>query len=447
MSIKLEPAARTIAAHVFERVHRENAFAAPVLDAALERYPELSSRDRALATELTYGALRTAPHIEKRLRKHAPRGLDKDEVVRAHLIIAGYQILFLERVPAFAAVSEAVRQIGAVRDKRVGAFANAILRRLSEEPNADKRAALARASKESLPSWLRESLGRSLGEDGAEAFVTLSGAPAVGLRVRLGEDRNAWLDRLRSDAPGVTFDPGHVSPLAILMRQGGDPEKLPPVREGRIAIHEEGAQVIALALGAERGETVLDACAGRGNKTALLAEAVGTSGAVDAADQHPQKLSRLETELGRMQLVTRDTFAVDWTVGAGDVPKGFDRVLVDAPCSGIGTLRRRPELVLRRESSSLADLAEVQTKILVLASSRAKVGGTVVYAVCSVLREECEDVVERALARAPWLARVPFAGEVARGLAGDAHALRLLPHEHGTDGYFLASFEVLRTPG
>jgi 16S rRNA (cytosine967-C5)-methyltransferase len=440
MAIKHEPAARSIAAHVIERVRRENAFAAPVLDAALERYPELDPRDRALATELTYGVLRTAPYLEARLARHAERGIDKlDHVVRTHLLVAAYQILFLERVPGFAAVSEGVRSIGAVRGKRVGAFANAVLRRLSEEPAVDKRAALEAAQRDSVAPWLRDALVRTLGEAGAAAFILSSGAPPVGLRVRLGADRPAWVDRLRGAVPGATFEPGGVSPLAILLRGGRDPEKLGAYQAGDIAIQEEGAQVVALALGAQPGETVLDACAGRGNKSALLAEAVGASGAVVAADQHPSKLAQLVTELARMRLAPRGTFAVDWTVGAGDVPAGCDRVLVDAPCSGTGTLRRRPELVSRREPASLVDLAELQTKILVAAAERAKTGGSIVYAVCSVLREEGEDVVARVLARAPWLIPAPFAGEPARSLAGDANVLRLLPHEHGTDGYFLFS--------
>jgi 16S rRNA (cytosine967-C5)-methyltransferase len=448
MAIKLEPAARSIAAHVFERVSRESAFASPVLDAALERYPELDPRDRALATELTYGSLRTAPYLEARLSRHAQRGIDKlDSLVRAHLFVAGYQILFLDRVPAFAAVSEAVRQIGAARGKRVGAFANVVLRRLSEEPAGDKRAALETALKESLAPWLRDALVHSLGDAGAAAFVLSSGTPPVGLRVRLGADRTVWLERLRAALPGATLEPGAVSPLAILMRQGSDPEKLASYREGEIAIQEEGAQLIALSLGAEPGEIILDACAGRGNKAALLAEAVGRSGAVHAADQHPQKLARLVTELARLHLSARATFAVDWTIGPGDVPGSFDRVLVDAPCSGVGTLRRRPELVTRREASNLADLCDLQTKILVAAAERAREGGTIVYAVCSVLREECEDVIDRALAGAPWLTSAPFAGEPARKLAGDAHVLRLTPQEHGTDGYFLASLQRRPSPG
>jgi 16S rRNA (cytosine967-C5)-methyltransferase len=437
----LEPTARSIAAHVLDRVYGEGAFASAVLDSALERYPELDPRERALATELAYGALRTAPFLETRLTKHVSKGNRKLEAtVRAHLLVAAYQLLFLERVPAFAAVSEAVRLIGAARGKRVGAFANAVLRRLSEGVvAADKRATLEVAAKESVSPELREALVRSVGEVEAETLVDTALAPAVGLRIRWGADRQASIDELSNATKAATFEPGRASPLAIQMRGGSDPQKLPLYREGRISIQEEGAQVVALSLGASPGESVLDACAGRGNKTALLAEMVGPTGAVDAADQHPQKLARLAVELARLEVAPRATFAVDWTVGAGDVPVGYDRVLVDAPCSGTGTIGRRPDLVTRWRASNLEELRGLQTKILVTASERARPGGAIVYAVCSVLREEGEDVVARALERAPWLSTAPFPADPARRLAGEAHTLRLTPRAHGTDGYFLAS--------
>jgi 16S rRNA (cytosine967-C5)-methyltransferase len=440
--IKLEPNARTIAAHVIERVYGEGAFAAAVLDAALDRYPELDRREGALATELAYGTLRTAPYLETRISKHAPRGTSKlDPAVRAHLLVAGYQLLFLDRVPAFAAVSEAVRQITRARGKPLGSFANAVLRRLSEEGRADdKRATLELAAKESISRELRVALVRSVGEPETNALVDTSAAPPIGLRTRPGDDRDAWIARLRDATKTATFEPGRVSPLAILVRGGGDPQKTAVFREGKIAVHEEGAQVVTLSLGASPGETVLDACAGRGNKTALLAELVGATGAVDAADQHPQKLARLTSELSRMGLSTRATFAVDWSVGSGDVPATYDRVLVDAPCSGTGTIGRRPDLATRWRAAELAGLQDLQSRILVAAAERAKPGGTVLYAVCSVLREEGEDVVALALERAPWLQAAPFAGDPARQLAGDAPTLRLTPLTHGTDGYFLASF-------
>ncbi|HMI86954.1 MAG TPA: transcription antitermination factor NusB [Polyangiaceae bacterium] len=439
MQNRLEPNARSIAAHVVERVAREGAFAAAVLDAAVERFPELDPRERALATELAYGALRTAPYLEQRIAKHAAHGSREIETtVRAHLVVAGYQLLFLERVPAFAAVSEAVRLVTAVRGKRVGAFANAVLRRLAAEKTGDKRAALELATRASVSPQLWTSLVRSLGEAGAAAFLAASAPPAVGLRIRVGEDRAAWLERLSAHAPRATFAPGAVSPLAILMRGGGDPQKLPFFRDGELAIHEEGAQIVALALGVKAGETVLDACAGRGNKTALLAEMVGETGAVDAVDQHPSKLTRLAAELLRMRLAVRATYAVDWTVGSGEIPATYDRVLVDAPCSGTGTIRRRPDLAARWEAAKLPEVYDLQVKILLAAAERAKSGGTVVYAVCSLLREECEDVVAEALARAPWLSEAPLSGESVALLSG-LTALRLTPHEHGTDGFFLAA--------
>jgi 16S rRNA (cytosine967-C5)-methyltransferase len=441
MPPKWKPDARSIAAHVLDRVRGESAFAAAVLDTALERYPELDPRERALATDLAYGSLRTAPYIESRLAKHARRGIDKlDPLVWSRLIIAGYQILFLERVPAFAAVSEGVSAVTEVRGAKLGAFANAVLRRLAEEAPADKRALLETATRESVAPWLREALVRSLGRQGADAFILSLTVPPMGLRMRVGGDRAALIGSLHEALPGADIEPGIVSPLAIRVRGGRDPKRLALVRDGTLIVQEEGAELVALALGANPGDKVLDACAGRGNKTALLAELVGREGAVDAADQHPQKLARLRDTLAHWGVAARETFAVDWLVGAGDVPSGYDRVLVDAPCSGVGTLRRRPDLATRKDPARLAEVAALQVELLARAAERVKEGGAVVYAVCSVLREEGEDVVEAVLARAPFLQLAPFPGEAARQIAGDSPTLRLTPYEHLTDGYFLASF-------
>lgn len=463
MSTKQKPDARSIAGYVLDRVRAEQAFAAPVLDAALERYPELDPRDRALATDLVYGSLRTAPYLEARLARLARHGIDHlDPAVLSRLVIGAYQILFLDRVPAFAAVSEAVTAVTELRGTKLGAFANAVLRRLAKEaagppgrapqaagptgraPQAagppDKRALLETATRESIAPWLRDALSRSLGAEGADAFIMELAAAPLDLRVRQGGDREALIGELHGSLPDADITAGRVSPLAIKLRGARDGRRLDLVKKGTLAVQEEGAQLVALSLGAQPGDIVLDACAGRGNKTAVLAEQVGPSGAVDAADQHPQKLARLASELGALRLGARACYAVDWRVGTGDVPNGYDRVLVDAPCSGIGTLRRRPELGTRRHPESLAELAALQIDLLVRAAGRVKEGGTVVYAVCSVLCEEGEDVVRAVLERAPFLRPAPFAGDPAARLAGSRSALRLTPYQHQTDGYFLASF-------
>jgi 16S rRNA (cytosine967-C5)-methyltransferase len=382
------------------------------------------------------------PWLVARIEAHAPRGIGHlDARVRAHLVLAAYQVLFT-RVPAFAAVSEAVGTIRSMRGAKLAAFANAVLRKVAAQAGGPlDDTARARALVESTPPWLREALEGSLGAEGAEAFLLSSAQPpAVALRVEDPRERDAWVQRLRVEAPGATFEPGQASPAAILTRGAGNPERLAGWKEGAWSVQEEGAQVAALALGACAGEAVLDACAGRGNKTAILARAVGEGGAVDACDVSAAKLERLVIELRRLGLAARSTFAVDWSVGSGGVTGAYDRVLVDAPCTGTGTLRRRPEIALRRESADVGALAATQAAVAARAAEHLAPGGTLVYVVCSVLREECEGTTEALLRARPELQPAPFDSPVVRALAGDVAALRLLPHVHGTDGYYLARF-------
>ena len=437
--------ARAIAARVLCRVWEEDAVAAAALDAELARTASRDPRDAGLATELTYGVLRTQGYVEERIAALAPsKRWAADPVVRAHLLMASYTLLFLDRIPPFAAVSEAVSAISAAAGQRVGAFANAVLRKLADEARTG-RPALTDAVVASTPGWLRGGLRRALGRAGAGAFLAAEPVPPpMGLCLAPGEDRDAWITRLKEAAPGGTFEPGRASPHAILARGAGDLRRLPGFGEAWIG-QEEGAQCVALLLGARPGERVLDACAGRGNKTWLLSRRVAPGGEVDAADLHAAKL-RVAAATG-----ARATFTVDWSAGVDAVPEGYDRVLVDAPCSGVGTLRRRPEIALRREACDLERLAALQVSITRHAATRARDGGLLVFAVCSVLREECEMVVER-LSRDPTdgeppvrLEPAPFDADEAASIAGAAgSSARLLPHVHGTDGYFAAMFVVRR---
>jgi 16S rRNA (cytosine967-C5)-methyltransferase len=445
--------ARKVAALVLVRVEKDLAFAAAALDAELARAPQLEARDRAFATELVYGSLRVRPWLEGRLERYASRGLrGTDLFTRVELLLAAYQIFF-SRVPAFAAVNEAVESIRLARGVQVSRFANALLRKLSKEAErlGEGGAAASLADEAvwaSAPEWLREALRRGLGEQGARSFLGSSGAPPpVGIRVERAAERDQWLDRFRKALPSATFEPGLASPLAILARGAGRTRMLPGFDAGAWAIQEEGSQVVALAVGATPSDRVLDACAGRGNKAAILARAVLPAGCVDVADSHPDKLDRLATELGRVGLAARASFAVDWSVGSGACGDLYDRVLVDAPCSGTGTIRRRPELLLRRQPEDLEALSSLQRAIVARVAERVRAGGRLVYAVCSVLPEEAEAVVESVLLAVPSLELAPFDGQSAGKLAGEGQGegagtttLRLLPQVHGTDGYFLASF-------
>jgi 16S rRNA (cytosine967-C5)-methyltransferase len=229
----------------------------------------------------------------------------------------------------------------------------------------------------------------------------------------------------------------------------GDPRKREGYAEGSFVVQEEGAQTIALSLGARAGERILDACAGRGQKTTLFREQVGSSGAVWATDVYPKKLEALSSEFERLQLIPPELRAVDWTIGVGDVPADFDRVLVDAPCTGTGTLRRRPEIAARLQPEDPARLAALAESIVRSAATRVRSGGRLVFAVCSVLEAECEalalrllDILEPVAFDCPELS--PLWTRLATpegGKVGEApSAFRIGPSQFGTDGYFAASF-------
>jgi 16S rRNA (cytosine967-C5)-methyltransferase len=416
---------------VLERVLRGGAYAAPALDAELRRYPQLSVQERALATELVYGVLRTHGALLHCLRQHARKGLPQgDERLIVQLLMAAYQLMLLERIPAFAAVDVAVAAVRRARGGGLAGFANAVLRKLAA---SQQRLSPAQAVLENAPTWLVERLEQAVG--GEEATALLGASPSGALElpvptVRLVDSRTVptWL---------MQAEKGRVSPRARRVAGRGDLRSQPGYAEGAYLVQEEGAQAVALALGARPGERVLDACAGRGQKATLLREQVGSEGELWACDAYPNKLEALHGEFSRLKLALPKTAAVDWSQGSGAVPAGFDRVLVDAPCSGVGTLRRRPEILLRLKQEAPARLGELATAILRSAAERARPGGRVVFAVCSVLVDEGEAVVRRV---ADLLQPAELdAPELPSWMRGQC-TIRLLPHAHGTDGYFVACF-------
>ncbi len=440
--------ARAVAIQVLFRVASRGAYASRALDAELAR-ARLDPRDSALATEIVYGALRVLPELDAELAARLRRGLDQQEGMLLAALRAGcYQLRYLSRVPAHAAVDETVTALRAARGPALANVANAVLRRLAEAggPRTDPEArALA------VAPWLRAALLRSLGEARAQAL--LAGdlqPPPLCLRIAGGpEARDALANALRAARPEAQWEPGLVSPRALLGRRSGDPRALPGHAEGRFSVQEEGSQAVALALGAQPGETVLDLCAGHGGKTALLAEAVGADGEIVAVDIDERKLERIPGELARLGLTDRrvDRRAIDLSVGRGGLTARFDRVLVDAPCSGLGTLRRRPELLLRRTEADLPRLAALQLAILRNAAQLVRPGGVLLYAVCSPLAEEGASVAAALAAEFPQLERAWEAPALSLALAPDADgAVRIGPwfgaNAGSPDAYQLIRFRV-----
>jgi 16S rRNA (cytosine967-C5)-methyltransferase len=406
--------ARTRAAEVLARVEAEGAFAAPVLDAAIERAPKLEARDRALATELVYGTLRSIIALDAAMGRHARDGeasLRKlDAYTRAVMRVAAYQILGLSKVPPRAAVGEAVEAVKRSRSPRLAGFVNAILRKITadrEEPLPDD--ARVTLALKSVPTEVYKRMALVLGEENTIAHLraALEGDYSVVLRTNTHKvARDALILRLRAELPEAVITEGRVSPLAVRIQGGGDPSKIAPVREGIASVQEEAAQCVALMGEIQRGMSVLDTCAGRGGKSAVAALQLAGRGVLHAVDLFPEKLVRLREELTRMDVLdglTLETAAADLTCGIGTLvakrpPNGYDVVLVDVPCSGIGTLSHRPDLMFRlRDRDAWDTLVDVQKKVLATAAEHVAPGGVLVYSVCSLTHDEGDNVVEQFL--------------------------------------------------
>lgn len=412
--------ARDRAADVVLRVARDGAFAAPVLDAALDRVPVLAPRDRALCTELVYGVLRSQRALDEALGRHVRDGAASlaktDAFALAAMRVAAYQILALERVPASAAVDAAVGAVKRARSAGLGGFVNAVLRKLAKERPAelspDARTELAIAA---VPATVRARVATLLGDEGADACLRamLSRAPTVSLRANLARlSRDALVERLRIELPGAVVSAGERARTAVRVQGGGDPTRTEAWREGLFGIQEEGAQVVCEEAEALPGMRVLDACAGVGNKSATLAMSLQRRGILHSVDLHPEKLARLETSLRREGLdegIAHRSFACDLARGIGELAGampdgGYDLAMVDVPCSGLGTMSHRPDLLLRlRSEPEWSALCELQRAIVSRVAGCVREGGALVYAVCTLTREESDEVVERFLAEhAGW---------------------------------------------
>jgi 16S rRNA (cytosine967-C5)-methyltransferase len=414
---------REVAAHVLARVLSEGSWIAPTLDRAIDR-EKMPPREAARATDLVYAAARSMYAIDREIDKHRPKKKEIEPFSRAVLATS---VMELARHPdqAHAIVSEAVKLVRAERGEGMARFVNAILRRCAEKP-------IKLAGR--MPPPIYEVIARGVGKPRASAIAaTLEGTPMLALRAEI--DRDALFANL--SAPEIRL--GKLSPRAILVRGAGDPRALAGYAEGAFGVQEEGSQVLASLVGAQTGEHVADVCAGHGGKTAVLARAVGATGRVVALDLHQSKLDRIAPELKRLKIATPiETRAADLTVGtAGLAPGTFDRVLVDAPCTGLGTLARRPEILLRITPADPARMADTQRAVLRTAATLVRPGGRLVYAVCSPTAEEGAEVIRGFLSDTPNAAIVRPDGVDEDGI------LRIGPWADATtDAYTAAVFSL-----
>jgi 16S rRNA (cytosine967-C5)-methyltransferase len=397
----------------------------------------VTGRDAALATELGYGTLRALGTLDEILRRCVDRPLSEVEAGVLDLLRLGAYQALRTRVPPHAAVATTVDLAHAVGHGRAAGFVNAVLRRVVtlswdawvDELTAGQAQLRTLAVRTAHPDWIAEAFAQALGGDLEETDRALAADDARPRTHLVAWPGLATRDELLAETEG---EPGPYSPFAVRM-SGGDPASIRAVRALRAGVQDEGSQLCALALAAAplegRDERWLDLCAGPGGKAALLAAIAADRGATLTAN---------ELREHRAELVRRVTrpWAVDVRVGdAREFPPiegGYDRVLLDAPCTGLGALRRRPEARWRRRADEVPQLAELQRELLDAALRLTRPGGVVAYVTCSPHPAETTEIVagRDLLDARPAFPDVPDLG------AGPA--VQLWPHRHGTDAMFCA---------
>ncbi|NLE81125.1 MAG: rRNA small subunit methyltransferase B [Rhodococcus sp.] len=435
---------RLAARDVLRAVRERDAYANLVLPGLL-RERRLGGRDAALATELAYGAARAQGLLDAVISECAGRPIEEiDGPLLDALRLGAYQLL-RTRVASHAAVATTVDLVRAESGPGKSGFVNAVLRRVSERSEDEWVDRLAPtdpvgrlAFRHAHPTWIAQVFSDALGADAGEledVLIADDARPVVHLVARPGEISAEELSLVTGG------EVGKYSPYAVHL-DGGDPGLLDAVREGLAGVQDEGSQLVALALaqapvdGVDQGRW-LDLCAGPGGKAALLGALVGIEGG---------RLDAVEVAEHRADLIRKTTreLPVDVRVADGresGLEPGYDRILVDAPCTGLGALRRRPEARWRRQPSDVAELVKLQKELLAAAIDLVRLGGVVVYSTCSPHLSETVTVVADAVRR--YGMRELDTASLLPGVPnlGGGPGVQLWPHRHGTDAMFLAALQ------
>jgi 16S rRNA (cytosine967-C5)-methyltransferase len=446
--------ARRMAFDLLRRVAVEDAYAADLLYGELG--PGVKKADASLATELTLGVLRWQRLLDFLLQGYLERPLEQlDLAVLLALRLGLYQLRYLDRVPPHAAINESVEIVKRARKSSAAGMVNAVLRRAAPEARIaaekiDKLLPAAASVEErsgilySHPTWL---VARWIHSFGAERTVALLEANNRRAALTCAVLEEATDERVAESLGNSGLETRPARWLrGALQIAGGNPASTDAYLAGQINFQDEASQMVAHVVDAREGQTILDVCAAPGGKTTLLARAAGAWGRVIAGDIHEHRLRSIQQQLKRMRIRNVELVAFD-AMRTLPFSRGFDRVLMDAPCSGTGTLARNPEIRWRLRPEDLQQAHRSQVAMLRNALTAAGKTGRVVYSTCSLEPEENERVVAEALAEArQWRAvsaRETLAAHLQEPAAADKFFgadgfFRTFPPEHGTDGFFAA---------
>jgi 16S rRNA (cytosine967-C5)-methyltransferase len=437
--------AREAALRALVRVEEDGAYLNLILPSLLQNAPPA---ERALAVQIATGTLQRLNTIDWVINLYSRRNLNAyTPWLRNLLRLSVYQILFLDRVPHYALVDEAVRLARRFGHRGVAGLANALLRRIATEstnlpwPDSTVNSSEYLSLKHSQPLWLVNRLVSRLGLAEAESWCLASNQkPLISIRPNLMRtDSAALIEKLQSEGLEASVSP--VVPAMLRLAEGASPAAAKSFREGLFTIQGESSALIAPLLAPRHGDLVIDLCSAPGGKTTHLAELIGDSGRVYACDLHQSRLQLVEKAANRLGLQNITTVTVDGrNPGAQNLPLA-DAILVDAPCSGLGVIRRLPEIKWRRNEEDLLRMQALQIELLTSAARLLKPGGKLLYSVCTTEPEETE-----AVAAAFNMAHQQFiAEELLSGLPlslqsdqDSSETIKLWPQRHDLDGFFIA---------
>lgn len=379
----------------------------------------MDERDKALATTLAFGAVKNKLYIDNIITHLSTVKLKKLSVWIHNILLMGiYSIKFLDRIPVSATVNECVRLARRYGHSSSAGFVNAILRNAAKKGDflpEDTSSPLYLSIKYSYPLWLAE---KWVNEGYTEEFFSaMNDEPPVTVR----------LNTLKADSLPDSFEKSNLSPFSYIYKGGGSVEYTDSFKNGHIAIQDGASQKAIVAFGIEKNMSVLDLCSAPGGKTAFMAQLLENTGSIVSCDIHPHKFELIKANLERLGVCNATVKLNDATALNEEFTEKFDRVLCDVPCSGLGVLRRKPDIKWTKTELDNKELGEIQRKILDCSAGYVKKGGRLMYSTCTVSLAENEENVQYFLRKFPEFSLIT--------------EKQLLPHTDGTDGFFYAVFE------
>lgn len=435
---------RESALTLLETIEKNQSYSNLLLNNTIKKN-EIDPKDIGLLTELTYGTLQRKMTLDYYLQAFIKKGRKIDDWVRQLLRLTLYQMIYLDRIPDRAAIYEAVEIAKKRGHKGIASMVNGVLRSIQREgiPSLDNIGDRAeRISIEtSHPLWLVQRWIKQFGFEKTKEMCEINlTAPLQTARVNTTKiSRDECLALLRDEGYEVEESP--IIPEAIKCLRGNLANSK-AFREGYITIQDESSMIVAYALGVEKDEKVLDACAAPGGKSTHIAEKLQNSGEVISLDLHEHKVKLISENAIRLGLSNISTNAMDSRKVQEHFQKeSFDRILVDAPCSGLGVMRRKPDMKYTKKEEDVTNLSQIQLSLLESITPLLKKDGIVVYSTCTVDREENDDVIKLFLEQhgefegdRTLKERLP---EAVRPLAED-FSLQILPQDFGSDGFYIA---------